>query len=58
MQSPSKFQLNSSPSFTEEFANLFGITKKPRIAKNILYNKRTSGGIALMVLKLYNGAIV
>jgi hypothetical protein len=41
-------------------ANSFGITKlkKNRIAKSILNNRRTSGGITIHVLKLYSRAIV
>ena len=39
---PIKFQLKSSLSFKRQFANSSGITKKPRIAKAIFNDKRTS----------------
>jgi hypothetical protein len=39
-------------------ADSSGITKKPRIAKTLLKDKRTSGGITMPGLKIYYRAIV
>jgi hypothetical protein len=41
-----------------QFSNSSGITKKHRIAKAILNNKRTTGGITMLYLKLYYRVIV
>ena len=41
-----------------QFANSSGITKKPRIAKTLLKDKRISGGITMPDLKLYYRGIV
>ena len=38
--------------------NSSGLTKKPRIAKTLLKDKRTSGGITMPDLKLYYRTIV
>jgi hypothetical protein len=58
MQSPSKFQLNSSTNWKGKSSNSSGITKKPRIARTLLKDKRTSGGITMSDIKLYYRAIV
>ena len=58
MQSPSKFQLNSSYELEREICKFIWNNKKPRIAKTILNNKSTSGGITIPDLKLYYRAIV
>jgi uncharacterized protein (DUF736 family) len=59
MQSPSKFQLNSSKNYKGQSADSSGIKKKkPRIAKTLLKDKRTSGGITMPDLKVYYRAIV
>jgi hypothetical protein len=46
MQFPSKFQ-NNSLHFERMILNFIWKSKKLRIAKTILYNKRISGGINL-----------
>ena len=58
MQSPSKFQPNSSQTQKEQFSISYEKTKKSRIVKTILNNKRTPGGITMPDLNLYYRAIV
>jgi hypothetical protein len=54
---PIKISIQFFIELKEQFSNSFGITKNPG-AKNILSNKRTSGGISIPDLKLYYRAIV
>jgi hypothetical protein len=57
MQSPSKFQLNSSK-LERVICKFIWNNKKTRIAKTILNNKRSSGEITIPEPKLYYRAIV
>jgi len=58
MKSPSKFEIYSSQSKKKQYANSFGISKKPRIVKTILNNKSTSGGITMLDYNQYYRATV
>jgi hypothetical protein len=57
MQSPSKFQLNSSQ-LERVISKFIWNNKEVRIVKTILNKKRTPGGILIPELKLYYRAIV
>jgi hypothetical protein len=57
MQSASKFQINFLD-LEGAFLKFIWNNKKQKIAKTILNNKRTSGGITISDLKLYYRAIV
>jgi hypothetical protein len=57
MKSPSKFQLNFDE-LERAICKFICNNKKPRIAKTLLKDKRSSGGITMPDLKLYYRAIV
>jgi hypothetical protein len=57
MQSPSKFQLNLQE-LEKAIGRFIWNNKIPRIVKNLLKDKRTSGGITMPDLKLYYRTIV
>jgi hypothetical protein len=57
MQSPSKFQVNFSL-LERAICKFIWNNKNPRIAKTILYYKRTSGGITIPNIKQYYRAIL
>jgi hypothetical protein len=57
MQPTPKFQYNSLQTLKEEFSTSLE-KQKSKIAKTILYNKRTSRGITIPDFNLYYRAIV
>jgi hypothetical protein len=58
VQFPSKSVLNPVRKLERAICQFMWIDKKPRIAKTILNNKRTTGGISIPDLKVYYRAIV
>jgi hypothetical protein len=58
MQFPLKFQHNFLQTLKEQFSTSYGINKKPRLGKTILFNKRTSEGIIIPDFKFYSRVIV
>jgi hypothetical protein len=60
MKFPPKLQNNSFKNMKEQFSTSYRKTKKKnlRVAKTILYNKRTSGDVTIPDFKLHYRAII